>query len=197
MATLLLIDDHPLVQVALEAALSRSPIPLHLYAVSNEQQARDYLRHHQVDLIILDIGLPDSDGLQLLKQLKNRYPQQAVVIYSAQEEKMYLRMAEAAGAAGYIVKRQPMEQLLAAILAVLGGQRAFPVLSIAEAPAGGNLTSKEQQILALLARGLSNLQIAEQLHISNKTVSTHKKNILDKTGATSVLDLAAVWKAQQ
>ncbi|MCU5774223.1 response regulator transcription factor [Erwiniaceae bacterium BAC15a-03b] len=197
MATLLLIDDHPLVQVALEAAVSRSPIPLQLYAVSNEQQARNYLHNHQVDLIILDIGLPDSDGLQLLKQLKNRYPHQAVLIYSAQEEKMYLRMAETAGAAGYIVKRQPMAQLLAAILAVLGGQRAFPALDASDLPAGASLTSKEQQILALLARGLSNLQIAEQLHISNKTVSTHKKNILDKTGATSVLDLAAVWKAQQ
>lgn len=197
MATLLLIDDHPLVQVALEAALSRAPIPLQLYAVSSEQQARDYLRDHQVDLIILDIGLPDSDGLELLKRLKSHDRQQAVLIYSAQEERMYRLMAAAAGAVGYIAKRQPMEQLLAAILAVLGGQRAFPALSAADAPAAASLTSKEQQILALLARGLSNLQIAQQLHISNKTVSTHKKNILDKTGATSVLDLATLWKAQQ
>lgn len=59
------------------------------------------------------------------------------------------------------------------------------------------LTSKEQQILALLARGLSNLQIAEQLNISNKTVSTHKKSIMDKTGASSVVELAGFWKAQQ
>lgn len=196
MASMLLIDDHPLVQVALEAALTRSPIPLQLYAVSSEQQARDYLLHHPVDLIILDIGLPDSDGLELLKRLKHRDDKQAVLIYSAQEERPYIRMAEAAGAAGYVAKRQPMEQLLAAILAVLGGHRAFPPTHQPQLT-DASLTQKEWQILALLARGLSNLQIAEQLHISNKTVSTHKKNILDKTGATSVLELAAVWKAQQ
>ncbi len=56
---------------------------------------------------------------------------------------------------------------------------------------------KERQVLALLASGLSNLQIAERLHISNKTVSTHKKNILEKTGARSVVELADLWKAQQ
>ncbi|WNN45681.1 MULTISPECIES: response regulator transcription factor [Winslowiella] len=197
MATLLLIDDHPLVQVALEAALTRSPIPLQLFAVSSEQQARDSLRDRPVDLIILDIGLPDSDGLELLKRLKHRDEHQAVLIYSAQEEQLYIRMAQAAGAAGYIAKRQPMEKLLAAILAILGGQQAFPDLSESGNTATASLTSKEMQILALLARGLSNLQIAEQLHISNKTVSTHKKNILDKTGASSVVDLAAIWKAQQ
>lgn len=196
MASLLLIDDHPLVQVALEAALTRSPVTLQLYAASSEHQAREYLRHHQIDLIILDIGLPDSDGLELLKRLKHRDKHQAVLIYSAQEEQLYIRLAEAAGAAGYIAKRQPMEQLLAAILAILGGHRAFPAIPQANLTPSA-LTSKEWQILALLARGLSNLQIAEQLHISNKTVSTHKKNILDKTGATSVVELAAVWKAQQ
>ncbi|MSE18557.1 DNA-binding response regulator, partial [Pantoea agglomerans] len=78
--------------------------------------------------------------------------------------------------------------------AVLGGQTAFPVMDDEpELP----LTQKERQILALLASGLSNLQIAAQLHISNKTVSTHKKNILEKTGARSVVELADLWKAQQ
>lgn len=95
---------------------------------------------------------------------------------------------------GYVVKSQRMEQLLSAILAVLGGQLAFPPeVTASSLP----LTSKEQQVLALLATGLSNLQIAEQLHISNKTVSTHKKNILEKTGARSVVELADLWKAQQ
>lgn len=93
-----------------------------------------------------------------------------------------------------MVKRQSLVQLLSAILAVPGGQQAFPPLpERIELP----LTDKEQQIVALLARGLSNVQIGEQLHISNKTVSTHKKNILEKTGAQSVVELAELWKAQQ
>lgn len=195
MAHLLLIDDHPLVQVALEAALASAPIPLSLTAVDSEAAAFQALQQQMPQLVILDISLPDSNGLEMLKLLKRRFPDLPVLIYSAQTERLYMQMAQAAGAAGYIVKSQSMPQLLSAILAVLGGKTVFA----ADISAAGALplTGKEQQVLSLLAQGLSNLQIAQQLHISNKTVSTHKKNILEKTGAHSVLDLAALWKAQQ
>ncbi|UQY45399.1 response regulator transcription factor [Erwinia sp. PK3-005] len=195
MAHLLLIDDHPLVQVALEAALATAPIGLTLTAVDNENAAFQALQQRLPQLVILDISLPDSNGLEMLKLLKRRFPALPVLIYSAQTERLYMQMAQTAGAAGYIVKSQSMPQLLSAILAVLGGKQVFAA-DIADAGALP-LTVKEQQVLSLLAQGFSNLQIAQQLHISNKTVSTHKKNILEKTGAHSVLDLAALWKAQQ
>lgn len=194
MAHLLLIDDHPLVQVALEAALATAPIRLSLTAVENETEAFQALQQRMPQLVILDISLPDSNGLELLKLLKRRFPLLPVLIYSAQTERLYMQMARAAGAAGYIVKSQSMPQLLSAILAVLGGKTVFAADIADTKPL--SLTAKEQQVLSLLAQGLSNLQIAQQLHISNKTVSTHKKNILEKTGAHSVLDLAALWKAQ-
>lgn len=194
MAHLLLIDDHPLVQVALEAALATAPIRLSLAAVENEAEAFQALQQRMPQLVILDISLPDSNGLELLKLLKRRFPLLPVLIYSAQTERLYMQMARAAGAAGYIVKSQSMPQLLSAILAVLGGKTVFAADIADTKPL--SLTAKEQQVLSLLAQGLSNLQIAQQLHISNKTVSTHKKNILEKTGAHSVLDLAALWKAQ-
>ncbi|MEN4796788.1 response regulator transcription factor [Pantoea agglomerans] len=194
MAVLLLIDDHPLVEVALEAALSQSPIPVQLLSASSEKAARPLLQQ-SLDIIVLDIGLPDSDGLEFLRRLKIHRPDCPVLIYSAQQTRHYVRRAQALGAAGYVVKSQRMAQLLSAILAVLGGQTAFPVMD--DEPEELPLTQKERQILALLASGLSNLQIAAQLHISNKTVSTHKKNILEKTGARSVVELADLWKAQQ
>lgn len=196
MVTLLLIDDHPLVQVALEAALARAPFPIRLLAAEGENSARTFLLNEPVNVVVLDIGLPDSDGLQLLKYIRRHFPALPVIIYSAQEERLYQRLAEAAGASGYVAKRQPVPQLLSAILAVLGGQRVFTVHA-GEESTENLLTAKEQQILALLARGLSNLQIAEQLNISNKTVSTHKKNIMEKTGATSVVELAGLWKSQR
>ncbi|WNK65976.1 response regulator transcription factor [Pantoea agglomerans] len=194
MAVLLLIDDHPLVEVALEAALSQSPFPVQLLSASSEKAARPLLQQ-PLDIIVLDIGLPDSDGLEFLRRLKIHRPDCPVLIYSAQQTRHYVRRAQALGAAGYVVKSQRMAQLLSAILAVLGGQTAFPVMD--DEPEELPLTQKERQILALLASGLSNLQIAAQLHISNKTVSTHKKNILEKTGARSVVELADLWKAQQ
>ncbi|KGT89409.1 feruloyl-CoA synthase [Erwinia typographi] len=196
MVTLLLIDDHPLVQVALEAALARAPFPFLLLSAEDENRAREVLASQPVDVVVLDIGLPDSDGLQLLKFIRRHFPALPVIVYSAQEERLYQRLAAAAGAAGYVAKRQPMPQLLSAILAVLGGQQAFPPASGEEEPASA-LTSKELQVLGLLAKGLSNLQIAGQLNISNKTVSTHKKNIMDKTGASSVVELAGLWKSQR
>ncbi|MEN5016271.1 response regulator transcription factor [Erwinia sp. Eh17-17] len=196
MTTLLLIDDHPLVQVALEAALLHAPFPLNLLSAENQHDALGLLSQKSIDVVILDISLPDSDGLQLLKRIKRLYPELPVVIYSAQEERVWPRLAEAAGAAGYVAKRQPLNQLLSAVLAVLGGQRAFPPRQPDEMPADP-LTAKELQILALLARGQSNLQIADQLNISNKTVSTHKKNIMEKTGAQSVVELAQLWQSRQ
>lgn len=194
MAVLLLIDDHPLVEVALEAALSQSPIPVQLLSASSEKAARPLLQQ-PLDIIVLDIGLPDGDGLEILRRLKIHRPDCPVLIYSAQQTRHYVRRAQALGAAGYVVKSQRMAQLLSAILAVLGGQTAFSPMEEDEPELP--LTQKERQILALLASGLSNLQIADQLHISNKTVSTHKKNILEKTGARSVVELADLWKAQQ
>lgn len=195
MASLLLIDDHPLVEVALEAAIDKSPVPLQLFSANSEAAARKLLQQRSVDLIVLDIGLPDSDGLELLRRLKAHNDDCPILIYSAQQGHHYLRTAQALGAAGYVVKSQSMNQLLSAILAILGGQQAFP--PELDATASLPLTGKEQQVLALLASGLSNLEIAGQLHISNKTVSTHKKNILEKTGARSVIELAALWKAQR
>lgn len=195
MVSLLLIDDHPLVQVALEAALARAPVAFSFSAVDSSQAAQQWLSEHQPDLVVLDIGLPDGNGLELLKYIR-RHQALPVIIYSAQEERSWMRLAREAGAAGYVVKRQPMPQLVAAILAVLGGQQAFPP-EPQDAPGNDQLTPKEQQILALLATGLSNLQIADRLHISNKTVSTHKKNIMEKTGAGSLLDLVALWRASQ
>ncbi|MFH8133835.1 response regulator [Pantoea osteomyelitidis] len=195
MASLLLIDDHPLVEVALEAAIDKSPVPLQLFSANSEATARKVLQQHSVDLIVLDIGLPDSDGLELLRRLKARNEDCPILIYSAQQGHHYLRTAQALGAAGYVVKSQSMNQLLSAILAILGGQQAFPAGLEAASPLP--LTGKELQVLALLASGLSNLEIAGQLHISNKTVSTHKKNILEKTGARSVVELAALWKSQR
>ncbi|BCQ43895.1 hypothetical protein ERHA55_14220 [Erwinia rhapontici] len=120
MATLLLIDDHPLVQVALEAALVHAPFPLTLLSAENQQDALALLDSQRVSLVILDIGLPDSDGLQLLKRIKRLAPSLPVVIYSAQEERVWPRLAEAAGASGFVAKRQPLSQLLSAVLAVLG-----------------------------------------------------------------------------
>ncbi|MBP1131341.1 MULTISPECIES: response regulator transcription factor [unclassified Serratia (in: enterobacteria)] len=197
MPSLLLVDDHPVVHVALEAALIKSSRPYHLQAVQDDVQALSQLAIRDFSLVILDIGLPQVDGLQLLKKIRRRYPQQPVLIYTAQEEDIYARMAYAAGANGFVHKGSRLEQLVQAIETVLDGALSFPDTAMAEetqSVEGALLTPKELQVLGLLSKGLSNLQIADMLSISNKTVSTHKKNILRKTGASNLLELVAVFK---
>lgn len=197
MPSLLLVDDHPVVHVALEAALIKSSRPYHLQAVQDDVQALSQLATHDFSLVILDIGLPQVDGLQLLKKIRRHYPQQPILIYTAQEEEIYARMAYTAGANGFVHKGNRLDQLVHAIETVLDGALSFPVAAMAEEtlPAeGALLTPKELQILGLLSKGLSNLQIADMLNISNKTVSTHKKNIVRKTGASNLLELVAVFK---
>ncbi|CAI0800213.1 response regulator transcription factor [Serratia grimesii] len=197
MPSLLLVDDHPVVHVALEAALIKSSRPYHLQAVQDDVQALSQLATHDFSLVILDIGLPQVDGLQLLKKIRRHYPQQPILIYTAQEEEIYARMAYTAGANGFVHKGNRLDQLVHAIETVLDGALSFPVAAMAEEtlPAeGALLTPKELQVLGLLSKGLSNLQIADMLNISNKTVSTHKKNILRKTGASNLLELVAVFK---
>lgn len=197
MPSLLLVDDHPVVHVALEAALMKSSRPYTLQAAQDDAQALAQLAAGAFSLVILDIGLPQVDGLQLLKKIRRRYPQQPILIYTAQEEDIYARMAHAAGANGFVNKVSTLEQLVRAIERVLDGGLSFPDVAVAEDPQtadGAQLTAKELEVLGLLSKGLSNLQIAEILHISNKTVSTHKKNILRKTGASNLLELVAVFR---
>ena len=197
MPSLLLVDDHPVVHVALEAALIKSSRSYHLQAVQDDVQALAQLATADFALVILDIGLPQVDGLQLLKKIRRHYPQQPILIYTAQEEDIYARMAYSAGANGFVHKGSRLEELVLAIETVLDGSLSFPAAAMTEEalPAEGTLlTPKELQVLGLLSKGLSNLQIAEMLNISNKTVSTHKKNILRKTGASNLLELVAVFK---
>lgn len=197
MPSLLLVDDHPVVHVALEAALIKSSRRYHLQAVQDDVQALAQLATADFALVILDIGLPQVDGLQLLKKIRRHYPQQPILIYTAQEEDIYARMAYSAGANGFVHKGSRLEDLVLAIETVLDGSLSFPAAAMTEEalPAESTLlTPKELQVLGLLSKGLSNLQIAEMLNISNKTVSTHKKNILRKTGASNLLELVAVFK---
>lgn len=204
MPRLLLVDDHPLVEVAIAAALQRADRDWVLDSAADDIEAMAHMSRCAYQLIILDIGLPHVDGLQLLKRLLRHYPAQPVLIYTAQEEEVYARLALAAGASGFINKGQPMQELVKAFEVLSQGGKYFPAWLATDSDDGNEsdgitspLTPKELQIIGLLAQGHSNLQIAEMLTISNKTVSTHKKNILRKTGANNLFELAAVYKELQ
>jgi two-component system response regulator NreC len=154
------------------------------------------------DLMLLDIGMPEMDGIQVTKALKASSPGITVLILTAHEDVALLREAIRAGAAGYVVKRAVDSELVGAMEAVLRGDlyvhpavtRALLADSMPLSAQEGDsaldmLTPREQEVLALLAEGLTNQQVAEKLVLSVRTVESHRANIQDKLALRSRADL--------
>lgn len=149
----------------------------------------------QPDVVIMDISLPDISGIEATRQIKESTPATHVIALTMHEEEPYVMELFRAGADGYIVKRSAAADLMGAIRAVMQGQAildpavtravvagytARPNPSPAEPPTDCPLTPRELEILILVAEGNTNAEIAKRLFISEKTVQTHRSNILDK-----------------
>jgi DNA-binding NarL/FixJ family response regulator len=142
---------------------------------------------------VIDISMPDIDGLELISRLLSHYPDLPIVVLTVHEDRQYMYRAVQAGAMGYITKRSASEQLVEAIRKVQAGKRFFPE-EVAEALAlhlargntendlPGSLSLRELQVLKRLALGSTNQEIAESYNISVKTVDTHRQRILKKLG---------------
>ena len=161
-------------------------------------QALQTLAAARFDVVLLDLGLPDRNGLDLLKLLREKYPPMAVVIVSMQPEDIYAVRAFKLGAAAYLCKDSDEETLVAAVRkAASGGKYVTPSLlqKLAGMIGGGEgaphekLTDRELEIFKLIAEGVSLVHIAERLHLSPSTVTTYRARILEKMGLHSNAEL--------
>jgi DNA-binding NarL/FixJ family response regulator len=195
----LLVDDH---------IIARSGVRLMLDSVSDievtgeAENAQDALRLAQAgefDVAIVDIALPDRNGLQLLKLLRAEKPKLAVLMLSMYAEEVYAIRALKLGASGYLTKNSPKAALEMAVRKAAAGTRyvspavvdklASLISGDAAAPFEA-LSDRELEILKLIAIGESLVRIAEQLHLSASTVTTYRRRILDKTGCKTNADLS-------
>ena len=155
-----------------------------------------------VDVVLMDIAMPQRDGLDVLKQLRSEFPKLPVLMLSTYPDKQYAVRSLKLGAAGYLNKSADSEQMIAAIRQVAAG-RLFITPAVAEqlaaaigpgaasdAPLHERLSHREYQVFRLLAGGRSDGEIAEQLVLSSNTVSTYRARILEKTGARNDVELA-------
>ena len=200
MIRLLLADDHVLVREGLKQLFALTS-DLHVAAeASNGAQVLDLLRQERFSIILLDITMPGICGPDLIERIRTRDNPPPILVLSMHNEPQIARRALGAGAAGYLTKDNDPKTLLTAIRKVAAGGR-FLAPSLAEALAfeasssspsntsHEQLSDREFQIFTLLARGIGVNEIARQLAISNKTVSTHKARLMDKMGLASNADL--------
>ena len=203
MYSLLVADDHPLFRDALHAVISSGFTDAQLLETDSLAGAMAHIEALEgLDLLLLDLSLPDADGLEGLKTLRETFPGVPVAIVSAHQERQLVLDAITLGAVGYIPKSTPREQLLAALQQILQGQLYLPADIMRRPPpraipaAAGEdsedkpsrlprLTDKQLDVLGCMSQGMSNKQIARELDIAETTVKTHVSAILRKLGATS------------
>jgi DNA-binding NarL/FixJ family response regulator len=199
-------DDHEVVRSGLKSMLAGTDIKIVGEASSGEQAVKLALKHNP-DVVVLDIRMPDGDGLNALGRIKLDRPEMPVMILSTFDNPTYVARAVALGACGYILKGATKDKLIAAIRTAASGENSWTrdelrrvtgalatprMNSDVEVP----LTQRESEVLRQLALGLTNKEIAVALHISYETVKEHVQHILRKIGVSDRTQ-AAVWAVRK
>jgi DNA-binding NarL/FixJ family response regulator len=209
----MVVDDHPVVRKGL-AQLLGTDASLHVCGeASGIREAMDQLNTVKPDLIVLDLALKDGNGLELIKRLRSECPNVRVLVASMQEDWLFAERAIHAGALGYINKREAPELILEATRTVMSGkvflneEMTERLLARAINPRESEncsgielLTDRELEVFTLLGEGQSTRKIAAALHISIKTVETHRENIkrkLNLHGTNELVQRAVEWTMSQ
>lgn len=189
----LLADDHALIRDGLSSLIDAQPDMTVVGGAADGREAVELAAETEPDVVLMDISMPVLDGIQATRQLKRERPAVKVLALTAYDNRAYLAQLLEAGASGYVLKKMAAKGLIEAIRVVAaGGTYLDPHLSGLEpsAPPGGprlrgelrrgELTSREEEILVLIAKGYTNKEISSRLDISVRTVESHKGNIMAK-----------------
>ena len=197
----LIVDDHPLVRQGIAALISQED---DLEVCCEAESAQEALRGADQcppDVAVVDLTLKDGSGLELIKDMRIRFPEVGILVLSMRDEGFYAERCLRAGAKGYVTKEEPRQRILEGIRKVLDGKiyvsdkMATKVMSKLVAGAEGGtaledeLTDRELEIFEHIGRGLATREIAEKLHISPKTVDSHREHIKQKLHLDTAADL--------
>ena len=192
-----LVDDHPLVREWLGHLINRQlDLTICGEAASAAQALKD-IRRCAPDAVVVDISLGGSSGIELITEIKSEFPKVAVLVLSMHEESTYVERALRAGALGYVAKRETTTKIISAIRQVLAMTRKLVETPARAALSPGELLSnRELEIFGMLGRGFETRRVAEELHISMKTVQAYCARIKEKLhlgNATELLREAILW----
>ncbi len=185
--TLALVDDHPIVIEGLKSVLSKWNGQYDLICFSNGLSILNYLHDNHIDIVLLDISLPDINGLEVCKKIKTESPRTKVVGLSNQAEYSVISMMLENGASGFLLKEVPSHEIMEGLDQVVKGETALSaeVKNILASQSKQtqslpSLTKREKQLIQLLAKGKTTSKIATELSLSKFTVDTYRKNLLQK-----------------
>ena len=203
--SVLLVDDHPLIREGLKVLVGKSSKFEVVGEAGSAAEGFRMAEQLKPDLMVVDISLPDASGIELTRRIKSVFPKAFILIVSMHSKIDYISEAFKAGATGYMVKESAAERLLAALESVATGEHYLDspvshslIEKLIKSPekdtritngAYASLTSREREIMSLLAKDHSVKNIADKLFISSKTVENHRSNIMKKLGLHSSIEL--------
>lgn len=182
----LCVDDHPLVRDGIAYALQAQSDMILVASANNGREAIAMFQEHRPDVTLMDLKLPDFDGIEVISRIREKFPQARFIVLTTYSGDVRAARALKAGAKGYLLKSMLRKELTDTIRAVHGGQRRITseiASNISENIAADALTPRELDVLRALAGGMSNKTVASALDISEETVKGHMKNILSKLNA--------------
>jgi DNA-binding NarL/FixJ family response regulator len=206
----ILADDHVLVRDGIKALLEDEQDILVINEASNGKEALNVLKTHQPHVVIIDIRMPEMNGIELVKVIKSNYPDIKTLVLSMHDSEEYVLQSIHAGADGYLLKGSSKEEFLKALHTIASGEKYFAgeLSSIiinnfvnGKTPATQtetkttiteeySLTKRERQILGLVLQGKSNKEIGEDLNISKRTSEVHRFNLMKKLDVKNLMELA-------
>ena len=198
MKSALIVEDHPVVRSMIKLVLKGEGFE-RIYESSRGDEVLSLIREHKPDVVLLDLGLPGVAGLEVMDRIKNEKMQCRVVVFTSLEAQFYQDRCMRAGAVAYVSKSKDLDDLKAAVNSVMAGYTYFAQISSSSVSMGElqrsekqlieKLSNRELTILQYLARGSKNLEIAEIMHLSYKTVSTYKTRLTLKLNVSSSVHL--------
>jgi len=195
MIRVIVADDHPVVRAGLGAVIAEQD-DLELVAeAENGATAVALFREHHPDVALMDLRMPVMDGVEAIREITTEFPDARILALTTYEGDADIRRALEAGASGYLLKDMLLTEVLTAVRAVHRGERVIPIAvaeRLAEFPERSDLTERETEVLQLVARGLSNKEVARAIGRTDETVKIHLKNafakldVADRTEAVTV-----------
>jgi DNA-binding NarL/FixJ family response regulator len=180
------VDDHPLLREGIATLINNQPDMVLVAEASTGRDAIQQFQKHQPDVTLLDLRLPDMNGIDAMIAIRTEFPEARIVILTTFEGDVEIQRALAAGARGYLLKSMPPKELVGVIRQVHAGKKHIPpdiAAQLAEHISDEFLTGREIEVLQQVAVGNRNRDIAERLFISEETVKVHIKHIMEKLGA--------------